>query len=95
MYHVSHGIEEIKSSFSAYDIHYFSLLKEIKLVRFPISNLSPRACFSKFPKLFGPISDATVPFISSQRRGSKASNLAFLFVFHTSKNDKRSAFQNK
>ena len=40
----------------------------------------PRACFTKVPKLFGPISGATIPFISSQRRGSKPSNFAILFV---------------
>ena len=41
----------------------------------------PRACLTKVPKLFGPISGATIPFISSQRRGSKPSNFAILFVF--------------
>ena len=35
----------------------------------------PGACFSKVPKLFGPISGATIAFISSQRRASKPSNL--------------------
>ena len=39
------------------------------------------ACFSKVPKLFGPISGATIPFISSQRRGSKRSNFAIILVF--------------
>ena len=43
------------------------------------------ACFSKVPKLFGPISGATIPFISSQRRGSKPSNFAILLVFLTLK----------
>ena len=33
----------------------------------------PGACFSKVPKLFGPISGVTIAFISSQRRGSKPS----------------------
>ena len=41
----------------------------------------PGACFTKAPKLFGPISGATIPFISSQRRGSKPSNFAILLVF--------------
>ena len=41
----------------------------------------PEACFSKVPKLFGPISGGTIPFISSQRRGSKPSNIAILLVF--------------
>ena len=35
----------------------------------------PGACFSKVPKLFLPIPGATIPFVSSQRRGSKPSNL--------------------
>ena len=39
----------------------------------------------KSRELFGPISGATIPFISSQRRGSKPSNFAILFVFLTSK----------
>jgi len=39
------------------------------------------ACFSKVPKLFGPISGATIAFISSQLRGSKPSNFAVLLVF--------------
>ena len=43
------------------------------------------ACFSKVPKPFGPISGATIPFISSQRRGSKPSNFAILLVFFTLK----------
>ena len=43
------------------------------------------ACFSKAPKPFGPISGATIPFISSQRRGSKPSNFAVLLVFLTLK----------
>ena len=39
---------------------------------------NPGACFSKVSKLFGPISGATIPFISSQRRASKPSNFAIL-----------------
>ena len=37
--------------------------------------------FSKVPKLFGPISGATIPFISSQRRGSRLSNFAIVLGF--------------
>ena len=44
-----------------------------------------RACLSKVPKLFRRISGATIPFISSQRRGSKPSNFVILLVFHTLK----------
>ena len=46
---------------------------------------NPGACFSKVPKLFGPISGATILFISSQRRGSKPSNL-YPLVFSYNKN---------
>ena len=42
---------------------------------------NPGACFSKVSKLFGPISGATIPFISSQHRGSKPSNFAILLFF--------------
>ena len=43
------------------------------------------ACFSKVPKLFGSISDASLSFISSQRRGSEPVNFAILLFFLTSK----------
>ena len=39
------------------------------------------ACFSKVPKLFGPSSGATIPFICSQGGGSKPSNFAFPLLF--------------
>ena len=45
----------------------------------------PVDCFSKFPKVFGPISGATIPFLSSKRRGSKPLNFAILLVFLTLK----------
>jgi len=38
------------------------------------------ACFSKVPKLFGPISGASIPIISSQRWASKPSNFAIPLV---------------
>ena len=47
--------------------------------------LRARACSSKVSKLFEPISGATIPSISSQRRGSKPSNFAILLVFLTLK----------
>ena len=43
--------------------------------------LWPVACFSKLPKLFGPISGVTILNISSQRWGSESSNFAILKVF--------------
>ena len=62
----------------------------------PFELRGPVACFSKVPKLFEPISGATIPFISSQRRGSKLSNFAILLVFPTlKKHVKRSVFQKK
>ena len=45
----------------------------------------PGACFAKVSEPFGPISGATIPFISSQHRGSKPSNFAILLIFLTSK----------
>ena len=38
---------------------------------------------AKVPKLFGPVSGASIPVISSQRQGSKPSNFAILLVFLT------------
>ena len=43
------------------------------------------ACFSKVSKLFGPISGATIFFISSQRRGSKPSKFIALLLSLTIK----------
>ena len=47
--------------------------------------LRPGAFFSKVPKLFGSISGATIPVISSQRQWSKPLNFAVLLVFLTLK----------
>ena len=44
-------------------------------------HVHPGACLSEVPKLFGSISGVTIPFISSQRRGSKPSNFAIPLVF--------------
>ena len=49
------------------------------------SPICPEAFFSKVPNLFGPILVATIPFISSERRGAKPSNFAVLLVFRTLK----------
>ena len=46
---------------------------------------SPGACFSKVLKLFGPISGATIPFISWQCWGNKPSNFPILLLFLTLK----------
>ena len=52
-------------------------------------------CGLFFPILFGPISAATISFISSQRRDSKPSNFAILLVFLTLNICvERSAFKN-
>ena len=48
-------------------------------------HLRVRGLFLKSPETFGPISGATNPFISTQRRGSKPSNFAILLVLLTLK----------
>ena len=53
------------------------------------------ACFLKVPKLFGPISGATIPFTSSQRQGSKPSNFAILLVFLILKTCKKISFSKQ
>ena len=55
----------------------------------------PGACFSKVPKLFGPITGATVAFLSSQRRASKPSNFAILLVFLILKTCKKISFSKQ
>ena len=57
--------------------------------------LTSEACFSKVPKLFGPISGATTALISSQCRGSKPSNFAILLAFLTSKTCKRISYSKQ
>ena len=56
---------------------------------------APGACFSKVPKLFGPISGTTIPFISSQRRGSNPSNFAILLIFLILKACKKISFSKR
>ena len=60
-----------------------------------VSCLHHGACFSRVPKLFRPISSATIPFISSQQRGSKPSNFATLLLFLHYQHVERSVFENK
>ena len=55
----------------------------------------PGASFSKVPKLFGPISGATIAFISSQRRASKPSNFAIILVFLILKTCKKISFSKQ
>ena len=43
-------------------------------------SVTPGACFSKVPKLLRLISGATIPFISSQHRGSKTYVIILVFV---------------
>ena len=57
--------------------------------------LTSGACFSKVPKLFGPISGATTSFISWQCRGSKPSNFAILLGFLISKTCKKIRFSKQ
>ena len=57
--------------------------------------ISPGACFSKVPKVFGPISDATIAFIATQCRGSRPSNFAILLVFLILKTCKKITFSKQ
>ena len=57
--------------------------------------LGPGACFSKVPKLFGPISGTTIPFIPSQHRGSKPSNFAILLILLILKACKKISFSKR
>ena len=43
----------------------------------------PGARFSKVPKLYGPFSGVTIPFVTQERRGRKSSNFTVIFVFVT------------
>ena len=49
----------------------------------------------KSPKLFGPISGATIAFIPLQRQGSKPSNFSILLVFLTLKTCKKISFSEQ
>ena len=51
-----------------------------------LHSLQGGACFSKFLKLCGLISGATISFIASQRRGSKPSSFTIFFFFFFVKN---------
>ena len=42
---------------------------------------APGACFSKVPKLFGPISGDIIFFVSSKRRRLEARNFTVTFIF--------------
>ena len=64
----------------------FDALNKTKLIiAHYLYSKRPGARFSKVQKLFGPISDATIPFISSQRRGFELSNFTILLAFLTLK----------
>ena len=82
----SHNAESKKEiSYAAMKLIYscfriVALLFESMPFRNPVD-----ARFLKVPKLFGPNSGATIPFISSQCRASKPSNFAILLVFLTLK----------
>ena len=38
------------------------------------------ARFSKLPKIYGPFSGVTIPFVSQERRGFKSSNFRVIFL---------------
>ena len=45
----------------------------------------PGARFSKVPKLYGPFSGATIPFVTQERRAFNSSNFTVNFLFVTLK----------
>ena len=45
----------------------------------------PGARFSKLPKIYGPFSGVTIPFVSQERRGFKSSKFTVIFLFVTLK----------
>ena len=47
--------------------------------------LGQGAGFSKVPKLYGPFSGVTIPFVSQERRGFKSSNFTAILDFGTLK----------
>ena len=53
------------------------------------------ACFSKVPKLYGPFSGVTIPFVSQARRGFKSSNFTVTFLFVTLKTCQKISFPNQ
>lgn len=59
----------------------FYVTRVISWIRFFPRALGPGTRFSEVPKIFGPLSGAIIPFISSQRGGSKPSNFAVRLVF--------------
>ena len=63
--------------------HFVTLIE----IRVHLVRVKPVAFFSKVPKVSfrAYFKGATIPFISSQRRGSKPSNFAILLVFLTLK----------
>ena len=56
-------------------------------------SVEPVSRFSNVPKLYGPFSGVTIPFVSQDQKGFKSSNFTVIFLFV--KQGKRSAFQNK
>ena len=53
------------------------------------------AMFLKVPKLSGPISGATIPVLSSQRRAPRPSNFVIFLVFLTSKTCQKISFSKQ
>ena len=84
--HIINHVQFIQASLATYK----QRLQSLNICK--ASRVAPAACFSKVPKVFGPISGATIPLISSQRRGSKPSNFAILLVFLTFKTCSKISF---
>ena len=53
---------------------------------FPVLQItSPGGRFSKVPKLYGPFSGVTIPFVTQERRAFNQSNFTVTFLFVTLK----------
>ena len=62
---------------------WYGMLGIIRIVcikETPFEMHGPGARFSKVPKLYGPFSGVTIPFVSQERRGFKLSNFTDMFL---------------
>ena len=50
-----------------------------------VAQLGAGTSFSRVPKLYGPFSGVTIPFVSQERRGFRSSNFTVIFLFVTLK----------
>ena len=86
-----HAVEVIGSEICCLPSKYFTL----RLPRIHTKKRGTWGLFLKSPETFRVSSGATIPFISSQRRGSKPSNFAVLLIFLTLKTCKKIIFSKQ